>query len=553
MGEKSEASAGTGGADASASEETDGETSGESEDRDQPRTSDGIETGPDAASESESDAESSHGAESESDVESDAESATGTDDGAADDDAVGDGAADDDRSGDDDRFGGESGAAGGIAPPDGRVAGEEFGPSDGMGASRRGIPPSGRPGEPEESEPSSDARDEATESGAAPGPDLVASEFVAPNPDAADVAATTAARADGEEAAPYDPPRNVRELVGDSFSPPEAVEEEPDVRDPYEETEAESHDGYRDGFSYEDDERETLAGSELDRELSRNPELDDETADEFDRETDEFREDTADGFGDGTVNEFDDGILGDGPESDQEMPLADHIEEMVQRLAVVFVIGIGATLIAFPFADQLINTLWNTHIPGAPANPDRRPRLFGPLELILTELKVAGLAGFILGLPMFVYQTYRFMRPGLYPRERRYYLAAVPTSLVLALVGVAFSHFVVLPVIFAYFTSYTEGTAVVAFGLRETFRLILLLMGYMAVVFQIPLFIMLAIMMGLVTRQWLTEKRLLFWGGFAGVSFLISPDPTGMAPIIIAATMISLFEGTLALLRWTGN
>ncbi|RDI71685.1 twin-arginine translocase subunit TatC [Halopelagius longus] len=261
----------------------------------------------------------------------------------------------------------------------------------------------------------------------------------------------------------------------------------------------------------------------------------------------------------------DDGIVGEGPESDEEMPLADHIEEMVRRLAVVFAVGGIVTLILFPggelvnsafgfnltSATEVINYLWNRHIPGAPEIAKRRPRVYGPLELVLTELKVAGLAGLLVGLPVFVYETYLFMRPGLYKRERRYYLAAVPTSLVLALVGMAFAHFVVLPAIFAYFTSYTTGTATVAFGLKETFNLILLLMGYMAIVFQIPLFVMLAIMMNLVTRDWLIQRRLLFWGAFLGLSFLVSPDPTGMAPIIIAATMITLFEGTLFLLRWT--
>ncbi|MFC6826935.1 twin-arginine translocase subunit TatC [Halopelagius fulvigenes] len=261
----------------------------------------------------------------------------------------------------------------------------------------------------------------------------------------------------------------------------------------------------------------------------------------------------------------DDGIVGEGPESDEEMPLADHIEEMVRRLAVVFAVGSIVTLILFPggelvnsafgfdltSATEVINYLWNRHIPGAPEIAKRRPRVYGPLELVLTELKVAALAGLLVGLPVFVYETYLFMRPGLYKRERRYYLAAVPTSLVLALVGMAFAHFVVLPAIFAYFTSYTTGTATVAFGLKETFNLILLLMGYMAIVFQIPLFVMLAIMMNLVTRDWLIQRRLLFWGAFLGLSFLVSPDPTGMAPIIIAATMITLFEGTLFLLRWT--
>jgi len=268
--------------------------------------------------------------------------------------------------------------------------------------------------------------------------------------------------------------------------------------------------------------------------------------------------------GDGSL--VDDGIA-EGPDTDEEMPLAAHIEEMIRRLAVVLGVGGIITLLLYPGADlvnsafglelvsstEVIDFLWNTHVPGAPEITDRRPRVYGPLELLLTELKVAALGGLVVGLPVFVYETYLFMRPGLYPKERRYYLAAVPTSIVLAFVGISFAHFIVLPAIFAYFTSYTTGTAIVAFGLKETFNLILILMGYNAVIFQIPLFIMLAIMMNLVTRAWLEARRLLFWGAFLGLAFLISPDPTGMAPIIIGATMIALFEGTLLALRWTAS
>ncbi|MFB6193992.1 MAG: twin-arginine translocase subunit TatC [Halobaculum sp.] len=255
--------------------------------------------------------------------------------------------------------------------------------------------------------------------------------------------------------------------------------------------------------------------------------------------------------------ETDEGVL-DGPESDEEMPLTDHIEEMMRRLSVVVAVGsvvtvgvllAGAGIRLFPSAEEIIVFLWDHHV----GFDSYRPYVYGPLEFLLTKLKVAGLAGVIVSLPVFVYETYRFMRPGLYPHERRYYLAAVPTSLVLAVVGVAFAHFAVLPAIFQYFIGYTQASAQLAFGLRETFNLILLMMGYMAVVFQIPLFIQLAIMMGLVTRRWLEDRRLIFWGSFLGLSFLVSPDPTGMAPIIVTATMIGLFEGTLALLRWTGS
>ena len=238
------------------------------------------------------------------------------------------------------------------------------------------------------------------------------------------------------------------------------------------------------------------------------------------------------------------------PESDEEMPLAAHIEEMMRRLAVVFLFGGLATLVVVTESTELINYFWSYHIP---APLENRPRLYGPLELPLTRLKVAGLAGVVVGLPAFVYQSYRFMKPGLYENERRYYLAAVPTSLVLGGIGIAFAHFLVLPAIFSYFTTYTSDAATIAFGLAETFNLIVIMLAFMAIVFQIPLFIMLAIMMNLVTRQWLEAKRLLFWGAFLGIAFLFSPDPTGMAPIIVTLTMITLYEGTLAILRWTGN
>jgi sec-independent protein translocase protein TatC len=179
--------------------------------------------------------------------------------------------------------------------------------------------------------------------------------------------------------------------------------------------------------------------------------------------------------------------------------------------------------------------------------------VYHPLGLVLTRLKVASLAGFIVALPVFVYQTYLFMRPGLYPKERRYYLASVPTSLILALIGLAFAYFLILPVVFSYFLYYSQDVATIAFGLQQTFDMILLMMGLFAVVFQIPLFIMLAIMMGLTTRRWLAQRRLLFWASFAGVAFLFSPDPTGMAPFLVALTMIALFELTLLVLRWTGR
>jgi len=262
------------------------------------------------------------------------------------------------------------------------------------------------------------------------------------------------------------------------------------------------------------------------------------------------------------------GPVREGAPDDQEMPLGEHIEEMVRRLAYVIIVMALVSAVAFPLADRLINFLWYSFLPGPPTEcvqaavgatpaPESTeaacPRLYHPLALVLARLKVASLVGFVAALPVFVYQTYLFMRPGLYPHERRYYLASVPTSLVLAAAGIAFAFFLILPIIFIYFLGYSQPVAEIAFSLSDTFDLILLMLGLFAVIFQIPLFMMLAIMMGVTSRRWLEGRRLLFWAAFAGIAFIFSPDPTGMAPFIVASTMILLFEGTLLLLRWTGR
>ncbi|MEF8976091.1 MAG: twin-arginine translocase subunit TatC [Halapricum sp.] len=253
----------------------------------------------------------------------------------------------------------------------------------------------------------------------------------------------------------------------------------------------------------------------------------------------------------------------EGAPDDEELPLTEHIEEMFGRLLRVLVVMAVVSGIVFPFAEQIINFLWYAYLEPATAEAcalgveqaktSGCPRVYHPLGLILARLKVATLAGFVIALPVLVYESYLFMRPGLYPRERRYYLASVPTSLVLAIVGLLFAHVIVLPAIFTYFLFYSEGAAEIAFSLGQTFELMVLMLGFFAFIFQIPLFIMLAIMMGVTSRQWLASRRLYFWAGFATVAFIFNPDPTGMAPFIVTATMIALFEGTLALLYWTGE
>lgn len=234
-------------------------------------------------------------------------------------------------------------------------------------------------------------------------------------------------------------------------------------------------------------------------------------------------------------------------ESDEEMPLTYHIEELVMRLLVVIVVAVVGMVATFFYSQRLIDIIWYNFV-------DVEPYVYAPQNLILTQLRFSAIAGLALAVPVIVYESFQFMKPGLYPNERKYFISVVPVSVALVALGIAFSYFVVLPVLFQYFLFYSEDVATAGLGLSETFNLILMLSFGFGIVFQIPLLMFLAIKMRVASREWFRSKRIIVWGVFITLATLISSsfDPTGVAGLMVAATMIGLYELTLALLRFTG-
>lgn len=237
----------------------------------------------------------------------------------------------------------------------------------------------------------------------------------------------------------------------------------------------------------------------------------------------------------------------EGPSSDVDKPLEKHIEEMLIRALIVISVGLAAILVMFPISENIIQILWDAHIP----NPDQNaPRLYSPLSVVMTRIKIMILVALVVSFPVLIYQAYQFMQPGLYDIEKMYFKLCSGISLVLSLLGILITHFILVPLLFFYFSSYTEGVAEIAFGLQNTVGLMLIIMIYIVIVFQMPIFLILAVITNVTSYEWIERRRLLFWGAFFGIAFLSSPDPTGMAPVIIGVIMLVLFELTLIILRY---
>lgn len=236
-----------------------------------------------------------------------------------------------------------------------------------------------------------------------------------------------------------------------------------------------------------------------------------------------------------------------GPESDVDQPVEDHIEELLARLLVVFSIGISISLLFLPISDLIIEFLWNIHIPDSNVN---RPRLYGPFSLIFTRFRLLFLISLFISLPILIYESYKFASVGLYEKEVYYIKQISGMSIVLSVISLIISNLVLIPVIFKIFNSYSDTTANIAYGLQDTVGLMLTIMIYLIFVFHIPILIVMAINIELVSIEWLTERRLIFWITFISISFIAgSIDPTGVIPIIISIIMIGLFELTILILK----
>jgi Sec-independent protein secretion pathway component TatC len=67
------------------------------------------------------------------------------------------------------------------------------------------------------------------------------------------------------------------------------------------------------------------------------------------------------------------------------------------------------------------------------------------VETLGAWLKVSGVITIVLGIPVLLYQLWLFVKPGLYPHERRFAQFLVPMSVVLSLAGLAFLYYIMLP------------------------------------------------------------------------------------------------------------
>jgi sec-independent protein translocase protein TatC len=121
-------------------------------------------------------------------------------------------------------------------------------------------------------------------------------------------------------------------------------------------------------------------------------------------------------------------------ESDGRMTVVEHLTELRRRIIIAIIAITLGGIVCFIFSESIIK-FFVEYYKDATAG-DRNQLIFlGPLDGFITRVKVATYGGIVLALPIWLWELWRFVTPGLNRNEKRYAIPFVLTSIVLFALG----------------------------------------------------------------------------------------------------------------------
>ena len=219
--------------------------------------------------------------------------------------------------------------------------------------------------------------------------------------------------------------------------------------------------------------------------------------------------------------------------------VVDHLEELRSRLIVVLCAVALTTIVAFAFHGHILD--WLNH----PLPADRRRVVtLGVAEPFTVSVTVSVYAGFLLALPVILWQLWSFLAPAFDPSIERNVLGLVSFATALGAAGLAFGYWIVLPRALQWLTHYDDTHFTNLIQAKPYYSFTSTVLLGIVMVFELPIVVLGLVSLGVLSSAQLRRNRRLGYFSVAVIALgLPGPDPvtTGLELL----PMWALFEGSI--------
>lgn len=225
------------------------------------------------------------------------------------------------------------------------------------------------------------------------------------------------------------------------------------------------------------------------------------------------------------------------------MTLTEHLGEL--RLRIIrsaLAVAIGMVLIV-AFYDQVLEFLKQPYVDLCTSKPadfcDPELNTFSPTEGLATRLRVGMYGGIIAAMPVLLWQLWRFIVPALNPREKRYAIPFILSSVVLFIAGGVLAY-VTVDRALDFLISWSGEDVNQIFSVSSYVNLIALMIAAFGVGFLLPVLLVFLQLVGVITPRRLLSGWRMAIVGIAVLAAVITPsgDPITLAMLSVPMTIL---------------
>ncbi len=225
---------------------------------------------------------------------------------------------------------------------------------------------------------------------------------------------------------------------------------------------------------------------------------------------------------------------------ESRLPLVEHLAELRRRIAWILVAWLLGSILSWQLRTEIFGALLRPAIE-ALAPDGGTLQAIAPTEIFFTYLKCALLAGFVLTLPVFFWQTWAFVSPGLYAREKKLVVPFVLASTLLFLAGAGFGYFVVFPVMFQFFTGFEAEYVRSAWTMREVFGFTTRMFLAFGVAFELPIAVFFLSLAGILSAGQLLRGTPYAILAIFVAAAILTPSPDWVSQVLLGVPMVGLY------------